>query len=339
MVEIIIEAKNKGERCHGEGRIAPTLCPSPLLEPPDALPQCVFSDIREDFQALRDPWGWSDRNEDPYLTRLFQQATEGMFPNHHITMHSDPTSGIIPLLEGGYEEFKKFAIGPRLEMLHRQYGIGSYLLRLLDRSPMSIWTPGFINFCANDILQYHRNPEIAHEGNPRDKRKKHKIFDHPVDFFPEWATKRYRRKRLVPRSLPRLRNIVLACESAAEEVGELERINTSDERLELAPIIVCSWYGKEPYQSKVTDKYIVNASDTGEYGVNDAKAWLDDMDKDQGGPTDPSWMVAKYYAEQNYQVGATETSLEVECHGGATSERMIELFRPFLKLVRYLSHD
>ena len=128
MVEIIIEAKSKGGQGHGEGRIAPTLCPSPLLEPPDALPQWVLADLREAADGLMEVHGWSDGNEDPYLTRLFQQATDGMFPEHYITLHNDPDSGIIPLLEGGYQESKTFAIGPRLEMLHNQYGIGSYLL-------------------------------------------------------------------------------------------------------------------------------------------------------------------------------------------------------------------
>ena len=51
-----------------------------------------------------------------------------------------------------------------------------------------------MNFYANDILQYHRNPEIAMEGNPKDKRKKHKMFDHPIDFFPDWAHEKIQKK-------------------------------------------------------------------------------------------------------------------------------------------------
>ena len=347
MVEIIIPNCRSTEEVRREGGRSPSLCPSPLLTSPDRLPQWIYVHKRMWIEEVKkqttglDRWG--DQSEDPYLTRMFHEVTTNRFPEHYVTWHS--YGGVnIPLVQGGFDEAKKYAIGPRLEMLHNQYGIGEYLVQLLDNSPLCIWTFNMLNYQANDLIQYNRNPEKAWDEpeHPSARKRKPRDFDHEIKFYPEWALRTKRgmsRSEDIPNSLPKLRNIVRACEMVIDQFAGSEWITQSDEVLVLAPIIICTWHGFEPYQSVDTNKILRNSSQTGDPGYRQSREELDSISEDQGGPRDPSWMVLKYQAENNYQVGAIETSLQYECHGADSTENAIEGFRPFLNLVRYLAHE
>lgn len=218
-----------------------------------------------------------------------------------ISIHSDDQGNALVI--DSHDAHHALAIGPRLELLHKYYGVGKWLLGLLVQSPLKIWTPqvieGFSDWMAEE--------EKKDEGMDMSK------------MYPDWAMNAEFDQHNVPDLPPNLSAIVNEC----LEVLAMDKVYSSGEWPESAenfPFIVCTWYDNRPDYNRKTKKLNPYVESFGERGSSRA------------------WMILDQIADHALQAG----NHMIVCKPFHREEKLREFIMdslPFIKLITYLSHD
>lgn len=210
-----------------------------------------------------------------------------------VDIHSDDNGN--SLVIDTHDVSHLWAIGPRLELLEKYYGIGKWLLGLIRRCPLDIWTPEYVSDMG-DCLD--------------------------VDFrqmYPDWAMNTTNPHRMgdLPDMPPNLRKIVTEC--MAVDCGMFSRQLDYDD-MTMYPFGMCTWYGNTPNYNRRSKKLNPYVEQWQERGTN--MLWiLADHLADIS--LQSSWVmcpIAPFHSEEDYK----------DC---------IKATKPFMKLMKYLTHD
>lgn len=331
MVTVIIPSCSEVKGYERNGEAISPFRPAPLLETPDRLPQVVQLDGKLPGS------GWSPTMwtvNDQLFTRQFQEASLGYFPQ--LEVHVISTEGkTIPIVDATNKQ-NRYAIGGRCEMLHNQYGIGSLIMFLLDRSPFWIMTPEEVEYDFMS-LWYGRSEETWNHMHSNE-------FNNKSGLFPDWTLSidkswdhwnQFINDNNLPDRLPhRIGTIINSCMNISRPDHPYRPMPESCE-IDRWPIAVCSWYGLELYRDKRTDAMVLGNHDYAcgsDYRLQAVK----DHPKDQGCGDDVSWVCLDDLLKRN-QENFYATCMP-ETHGGHVTEEVISDFRPFVELLEYISH-
>lgn len=198
-----------------------------------------------------------------------------------------------------HSQFTSYAIGARIDLLERRFGAGWYLLNLLESCPIALWTPNYMYDHAKESFRLDFTKCTS-------------------DWI--WEKEPSERKQKMSRHLlPN--NLQKLC--ADVEAVELDARNTEgdgeypDEECYHLPAIVLSWWDNIHWYN---GQCLRNPTFTMEHGTNPAYAIMDS------------------YAEQTYQDGSTHMGSPIY-HDLDQARRIVELAKPYAKLIKYLSHD
>ena len=308
MVSVIIPNARESEESKRNGGLVPSFRTSPLLETPDDLPQ--FIQIKGNLFQL--PNAYSSESLDPHLTEVL----------HAVLGHEDYDVHYVAGKEGNFPTIctfnneERYAIGPRCEILHNQFGIGPLIMYLLDKAPLWIMTPHEIE---------SELPYWLHQGSELHEEK-------TVNIYPDWV---YPVDMDIPKELPRrLRWILTACKENI--LDDLEYPDEWEESVGKWPFAVCSWYGFEPLIDKRMTRITMDNHEFSS-GADGRMRELKLRPKDQGQGDDPSWFVLDHMISRlmNY----SDITCMPEVHEMDRAEEVIGAFKPFHELLNYISHD
>lgn len=314
MVSVIIPSNEECLSFKRERMLVPSLRASPLLETPDALPQFIRIDGTIQRKVQKDP------AVDPYLTDVLHQV----LGNNAFGLQIEYVTGQrgnYPVLNT-YQCERKFAIGPRCEMLHNQYGVGPLIMYLLDNAPFWILTPADIERDFTHYLHYWW-------GNSEDYGDKYPEKNEKL--YPDWITPE---NMDVPKNMPsRIQWLLRACK---ENVCEMERPDRWDDDIATWPFAVCSWYGFSPM---ITRRMARITGENTNFAIGPDRRMQEVRRRpgDMGQSTDPSWFILDHMIAEVQEF--SDCTCMPECHELDTAEAMIGSFKPFHELLKYLSHD
>lgn len=142
-----------------------------------------------------------------------------------VDIHSD--EGGNSLVIDTHEANHIWAIGPRLELLEKYYGIGRWLLGLIRRCPLDIWTPEFINDMGESL-----------------------DFDFE-SMYPKWALESTNPHHMgdLPDMPPNLKQIVIQCMTIDYKAHSRQ---LAYDEMTLYPFGMCSWYSNLPDYNRRT---------------------------------------------------------------------------------------
>ena len=217
---------------------------------------------------------------------------------------------IAGIMDGGcyidsHSKFTSYAIGARVDLLERRCGAGWYLLQLLDDCPIPIWDPRFLYDHAKHMfnLDFH-------------KCTSRWLWEDPTQ---EWDRKFPACKSRLPQKLRKLCTDVEKA-SADPRMHELwlgANSEYPDNECAQIPAIVLSWWDNIHWYNGQCRK---NPSFTIEHGTN------------------PVFAIMDSYAESTLQTGATHMGSPIY-HDLDDVRTIVELAKPYAKLIDYLSHD
>lgn len=312
MVNIIIPHCKKHEGIERNGGIVPPFRPSPHLETPDLLPQHIIIDGH--FKSKRTEYITS--SADPHLTEYLNDivlSNLASFNRKIVVEYVTSPKGNFPILNTMDGQFA-VAIGARCEMLHNQFGIGSHIMYLLDRSPVWIMTPHEIDECLKIDC------ESRTEGS---------------ELFPDWVAPK--KMDILPDNLPsKLFDILKLCEQATSSPFHVNYYKKEEEYdIGRWPFVTCAWYGFEPYIGKRLKRATLSNYNF-RCGPDARFREILSRNKDQGQGTDPTWFVldnliveAQEYMEHTCMPIYHELDSVIDALGS---------FRPFCELINYLNH-
>jgi len=311
MVTIIVPSSTISKEHERNGGLAPSFRSSPLLETPDLLPQSI--EVRGLIKNQGSYHSRSDR--DAHLSGILHTVL-GMDDIHVEYVISG--NGNIPIIDMFNNE-RRYAIGPRCEILENQFGIGSLIMYLLDNAPLWIMTPVDVQ----RDLSYYLHMWADREGSYPEKE---------INLYPDWVTPI---DMDVPNGLPkRLEWILRSCKDSIitdmyppdDQYGDVGRW----------PFATCSWYGFEPMVDRRMRRITMNNHDFS-CTPDHRMAELDSRPSDQGQASDPSWFIMDHMCANI--MNFSHASCMPECHEVDTAEMVINNFKPFLELLEYISHD
>jgi hypothetical protein len=318
MPTVLIEYTREAREGAGYREATSLYRPAPLLEAPTLLPQSVWISEKDKKYDLCYGERHHSRSQSDELTEYARGPLGKWFGNVTVE-HVDLNGSNIPIVDS-FSNHTKFAVGPRLEMIQNRYGAGGLILHLLAHAPMTIFTPGCMEWELKYILGeshssgcYPSESWVDHDGGV--------IGDNPV----------------IPDLPPKLNRIVRECLEKVTKKGILKNAPISEDLCDYTsvfPIGICTWHGFEPMQSKST-KRIVKAD------FNDSDFRLEDLDSypgDWGCRDDGSWMVLDRIIRHIMESGATVTCCPI-VHTDEEMEQIITDMVPFGKLLEYISHD
>ncbi len=321
MVTILIKSGTEVTGSQGNGGHVSPFRPSPLLELPSSLPQRI--EVNGFLQGYKDRRSVGEAYDET-LSNILREVLGGDYPSLNVGYIST-AEGTIPIIDPG-QACNRFAVGPRLEMLHNQFGIGEHILYLLDNAPLSMMLP---DDQERDFLActYGQSDLAQHRLWDSDKPELR------TGLFPEWVTDPSPME--LPDNLPpRLNDILRRCK--VEEWGEETDTYYGDyDEIGWWPFAVICWHGFEPYQDRRTKKMVAWNFD---YGSPDARQReLDSRipDMSQGG--DISWMVLDNLIKSNENY--IHCTCMPEVHTFDAAENLLYSFSPFYELLKYISHD
>lgn len=327
MVEILVPTKTSNHGCSDARGTPLAYRPSPVLETPHSLPQFITS-TQKVYKS------YQDECKDNYLTDLLHSISD---LKHEI--HIYPWNDMLIPIINQPEDVQRYAVGPRLSMLHKRYSIGNYLIHLLSHSPIHMLTPDLINWEAHGSIEFltedciDANPRVDYSEVERKKKK-----GHNYGFCPEWVKANAEDNHTQPTELPILCRLIRECEDAIDELKQYEFIDISNEEFFLFPALICTWYGLEPWYGRYASRFLHHMSDYGPDHERIRREELTSGPPDQGGPRDPSWMLTEDMTAHYTQTGAQVTSLCYALHTREAQEHVIYLFRPFYDLLKYISY-
>lgn len=198
--------------------------------------------------------------------------------------------------------FTSYAIGARVDLLERRCGAGFYLLNLVRSCPIKLWTPSY--------LYDHAKEEFDLDFTKCTSRWLWE--DEPT------ATRQAMSKHLLP---PNLRKLCTDVEEVVDEARLMSDLGVtpddySDEWYDL-PSIHLAWWDNVQWRNK---QVLKNPTFTAEKGTNPVFALMDS------------------YAEISWQSGATHMGSPIY-HNLDDVRRIVELAKPYSKLIKYLSHN
>ena len=309
MLEILVKSNEKVAENQRYGETSSPCLPAPLLESPHNLPQSIEI-VRQQPETPK----YEKLNPvDEHLTGLLATYTDGIFTNdvEFVTLQDGSN---VPIIDT-FNASEQFAIGPRLEMLHKYHGIGTALLWLLRMSPIEIMTPDYIDSYYMDMS------EMLGRTGDKDKKKR------SSGLLPDWAHGCDRFKE-VPKGLPYTLSKLI--EDCLPHTENSEFIDSED--IGIWPIATCSWYGFEPMVNKTMTRFACRQ----EYDPNYRLDCLGGY-PDMGQASDPTWMVLDDMII--YHQDHLHHTCMPPCHEATEAEDMLFSFGPFAKLLNYLSHD
>ena len=314
MVEILVNLSNEGARHERYGETSSPCLPAPLLEQPYNLPQSIEIVHEKDDNRFIKYKHRPVYPRDEHLSSLLSAYTNGIFTDD-VTFISI-TDGNVPVIDT-FNCADQFAIGPRLELLHKYHGVGSSMLWLLSMSPINFMLPDWIDRYFMELCE-----ELGRCGD-KDKSTRRS------GLLPEWAYD-YERINDVPKGLPySLSKIVEDCLSHVS--GSMGH-ESGEECVGSWPIATCSWYGFEP----LVDKTSVRFASQQDYDPSYRLDFLSDC-PDMGQASDPTRMVLDHL--MIYQQEYVHSTCMPLLHDATEIEDYLYSFGPFAKLLNYLSHD
>jgi len=312
MFEILVRSCEKATGHGRYGEASSPCLPSPLLEQPYNLPQSIEI-VRQPKQERRRNKYVPQTTRDEHLSGLLATYTDGIFTEdvEFVTLQDGSN---VPIIDT-FNSADQFAIGPRLEMLHNRYGIGTKLLWLLRMSPIEIMTPDYIDGYYINLCEM-----LGRTGDKDEKERRSGLL-------PEWAHGCDRFKE-VPKGLPY--NLSKLIEDCLTHTDSSEFVDSED--IGVWPIATCSWYGFEPMLNKTMTLFACRQ----EYDPNYRLDYLTGC-PDMGQASDPTWMVLDdmiiYHQDHQHHTCVPPT------HEPTEIENILFSFGPFAKLLNYLSHD
>lgn len=327
-MQVLVPNLEETEVHKRRGETASPCLPSPLLEDPISLPRYILfhtDDLSEKAQKVIRNEMWENPAYDEELTALLKARTEGIFDAKVAYAELDNGDNVPTICQ--FNGQAMFAVGARIELLHNRYDIGPLLLTLLSESPLWIMTPSEIK----DIVDWEMDAFHPRQTNVDLDNAPHVTVYQGGKYYPDWVEQR---SSDVPKGLPY--NLNKLIEECVENTGrKFEPVWDETNGLGNWPIATCSWYGFDPFKSKVAWKilqdqqYRTGVSPQDRYdGFN---TW-----KDQGQGTDPTW-IALDKMIQDLQEYSYTTCATVH-HELTEFEHDLTMFGPFAKLLKYLSH-
>ena len=191
-----------------------------------------------------------------------------------VDIHSDDNGN--SLVIDTHDVNHVWAVGPRLELLHKYYGIGRWLLGLIRRCPLDIWTPEYVSDMGDSLAIRF------------------------TDMYPEWALDSTNPHRMgdLPDMPPNLRRIVTEC--MAIDYGMFSRQLDYDD-MALYPFGMCSWYGNLPYYNRRTkplNPYVERMEERGTNMLWMLADYLADVSLQSGWVMCP---IAPFHSEKDYR--------------------------------------
>lgn len=328
MVRVIVESYKRHAGNRGDGRSARPFCPSPLLDSPYDLPQSIL--VEESYRILtEDVTARSESVVDEHLTDLFHRVTDSFLPELEVS-YVAMTMGNIPIINTQPHE-PRCAIGARTEMLHNQFGIGPLIMYLLENSPLSIMAPREVEerfmtsyYCTDDDRWNRYWGRVYNE-------EEGKVYRTGV--YPEWC---FDAKLMdIPKGVPPVLHRILT--ECIEHASSGYHLPLEDGTLDYHPLFYCCWYGwREPWMDKRLERMVLtnyNYAYTPDHVLDSLKS----RPGDQGQGDDLTWKV--YEDLWKYNENTTDQTCMPECHTLCEAEEIINKFKPFAQLIKYISHE
>lgn len=284
MVQILLGAEKQAKASESWPTAFSHASTSPLTPPP-TCPTITVTDVP--YMVTQE-----ETNMDELLSDLFSKSGFNL------------AAGI---MDGGcyidsYFKFNCHAIGARVDLLHRRCNAGWYLLGLLNRCPIRLWTPVDVFDYAKEMFKIDfKKCTSDWLWEPHAPFESHKKFKH-----------------LLPKNLLKL---CLDVEKVLDEsdsyidVGEYPDI-MEEQHYELPAIILTWWDNIHWYNGQCLN----NPTFTAEHGTN------------------PTFAIMDSYAETTMQTGGTHMGSPIY-HNLDDVSRIVKLAEPFAKLIKYLSHN
>ena len=199
--------------------VAPSILNPPRFGVPDRV---LLSGVNLGIQELT--------YDAVYDKRLSRWASKQLGYKICVDIHSDELGNALVIDTNQVNHM--FAVGPRLELLNKYYGIGRWLLGLVRGCPLHIWTPEYIEDYS-EAFEW--------------------MVDDICSMYPDWAKSAVNPHRLgeIPNMPPNLRSIVDEC--LAVDRYKWDRFCCFDNVQEY-PFVMLSWYGNIPDFNKRTKK-------------------------------------------------------------------------------------
>lgn len=209
-------------------------------------------------------------------TNLCRWSTRQLGYKVVVEVHSDDNGN--SLVINTHDASHLWAIGPRLELLEKYYGVGRWLLGLIRRSPLDIWTPEYLSDMGD-------------------------CFESQLDIssmYPDWALNSTNPNRMddIPDMPPNLSKIVTQCMTI--DYNAYSRQIDYDE-MSLYPFGMCSWYGNIPDFNRGTKKLNPYVAAWEERGT--CKLWLL-MDHLADNALQSGWVmtpISPFHCEEEYK--------------------------------------
>ena len=277
----ILQRSTRKAQAFTTWEVARQVSAGPLVAPP-CYPQIEVSGLPHFYAA-------TDYSHDERLSRAFSESGFNLE---------------VSIMDGAcfidsHAKFTCYAVGARIDLLHRRFGVGHYLLNLINCCPIDIWNPRDLFTLAQDQFNLEFRAKCV----------------------PDWVWEPAP-KINVPKALrklpPNLRKLCKDAEdmrSRACDVTEYGEYPDND-HYELPAVILSWWDNIHWYNSHCPD----NPSYTLEQGGNPAFALMDS------------------YAEITIQTGANHMGSPL-FHDLDQVRELIEAAKPYAKLINYLSHN
>ena len=191
-----------------------------------------------------------------------------------VDIHSDDNGN--SLVIDTHDVNHLWAVGPRLELLEKYYGIGKWLLGLIRRCPLDIWTPEYVSDMGDGLN---------------------------IDFrqmYPDWAMNTTNPHRMgdLPDMPPNLSKIVAQCMTI--DYNAYSRQLDYDE-MALYPFGMCTWYGNLPSYNRRTKRlnpYVERMEEKGANMLWMLADYLADISLQSSWCMSP---IAPFHSEEDYR--------------------------------------
>ena len=322
MVTILVKSGSQVAGSQRYGEHVSSYRASPLLELPSSLPQQI--EVKGFLQGYKDKRSAGEAYDET-LSNVLREVLGNDYPRLNVG-YIVCGEGTMPIIDPGMA-CNRFAVGPRLEMLHNQFGIGEHILYLLDNAPLSMMLP---DHQERDFLACTYGQSDLAQDRLWDNDKPQLL----TGLFPKWVHNPRRMRNLPDNLPPRLNDILKRCK--VEQWNQpLDTYYGDEDQIGWWPFAVICWHGFEPYQDRRTKRMVAWNFD---YGSPDARQReLDNRipDMSQGG--DISWMALDNLIKSNENY--IHNSCMPEVHTFDAAENLLYSFSPFYELLKYISHD
>lgn len=321
MVTILVKSGSKVGRTQGYGEHVSPFRPAPLLELPSSLPQQI--EVRGFLTGYKQRSSAGEAYDET-LSNILREVIGNDYPSLNVG-YIVSGQGTMPIIDPGMA-CNRFAVGPRLEMLHNQFGIGEHILYLLDNAPLSMMLP---DHQERDFLACTYGQSDEAQNRLWDMEKPQLL----TGLFPEWVHDPSPMRDLPDNLPPRLNDILRRCK--VEEWDDQWDDAYNETEIGWWPFAVICWHGFEPYQDRRTKRMVRWNFDFGNPDARQRELDSRIPDMSQGG--DISWMVLDNLIKSN------ENYIHCTCmptvHTFDAAENLLYAFSPFYELLKYISHD